>query len=113
MSKLANKIESILKQALPTHRYVKEHYVLYQNTKLFFDFFLPELKLFIEVQGQQHYSFNKFYHRNKVNFNDQVYRDTLKTQYIEENEYKLLVLSYKEIDKMSPIELKGLIISKL
>jgi very-short-patch-repair endonuclease len=113
MSDLADRVESLIKQALPTHRYKRERYVLYRNTKLFFDFFLPELKLFIEVQGQQHYSFNKFYHLNKASFNEQVYRDSLKTQYIEEFKYKLLVISYKEVESLTPIIFKNLIISKL
>jgi len=51
VSNLADKIEKHIKDSFGSYKYVKEKYVKYQNNRLFFDFFLPELGILIEVQG--------------------------------------------------------------
>lgn len=112
-SHLAESIEKLLKKCFPSYRYKKEYYVLYQNTQLFFDFYLSELKLLIEVQGQQHYSFNKLFHASKENFLAQKYRDRLKTQYIDEVGKKLLVIPFDEIPKLTEAEFRSRIIKAL
>lgn len=42
------------------------------------DLFNDELKLAVEVQGDQHYKFTPFFHRNKEHFLNQRYRDEMK-----------------------------------
>lgn len=42
------------------------------------DLYNDDLKLAVEVQGDQHYKFNKFFHRNKEHFLNQRYRDEMK-----------------------------------
>ena len=113
MSDLADKIEHCIKKGFPSHRYKREHYIFYQNTQLFFDFFMPELRVLIEVQGQQHYAFNKFYHQHKDKFDDQVYRDKLKTQFAAELKYKLLQISYKEVGELTPASFRVKVIEAL
>lgn len=109
-SKLANKIEGYIKSAFPSFRYQKEKYVPYRNNRLFFDFYIPELKLYIEVQGQQHYSFNKFFHKDVEDFTDQKYRDSLKTEWANEEGFKLLKLSYDIVDKLTQEEFRQMVI---
>jgi len=49
------------------------------NQNLELDMFNIELKIACEYNGQQHYKFNKWMHRNShVNFQNQQYRDTVK-----------------------------------
>jgi len=44
------------------------------------DLYNDELKLAVEVQGDQHYKFTPFFHRNKETFMLQRYRDEMKKQ---------------------------------
>jgi len=110
-SNLASKIERFIEEGFPSYTLRKEKYVTYFNTQLFFDFYMPEFKLLIEVQGQQHYSFNKLYHFDITDFNKQQYRDSLKTQWASENNLKLLILKFDDIELMTKEQFKQLIIS--
>lgn len=113
MSKLSDKIDKFLKESFPHYRVHREYHVDYQNNKLLFDFFLPELKILIEVQGQQHYTFNSFHFKSENEFKQQRYRDMLKTQWCSENNYKLLEIKYDIVDKLDAEKLKLLIINIL
>ena len=65
MSKIANEIYSILEDIFPKHlgnRIQKEIYIPYKNAKLFFDFYIREIGVYIEVQGRQHTEFVKHFH---------------------------------------------------
>lgn len=97
MSNQADKVFELLKELFPHNRIKKEYYVNYKGHKLFFDFYVHELGIFIEVQGQQHTKFVKHFHGNKENFLAQKNRDNLKLMYIEENDiYSLIEVSYDE-----------------
>lgn len=113
MSKISNKVYKLLKAEFPNYKLIKEHYVPYQGNRLFFDFFLPELKILIEVQGDQHYTFNSFYHKDKGDLTQQKYRDTLKTQWADDNDYKLLALNTEEILNLTPESFKQLIVDNI
>ena len=100
MSILAEKVFDVINELFhpnPYKRIWREHYVLYKNTKLFFDFYIKELNVLVEVQGQQHFKYVKFFHGEKQNFYKQKSRDNLKIQYIEENpQYTLVVINFDE-----------------
>ncbi len=97
MSKIANDVYSILKDLFPHNRIQKEHYVNFRGTKLFFDFFLPDLGIFVEVQGQQHGKFVKHFHGSKEKFLEAKKRDNLKIMYVQESEWSTLVrINYDE-----------------
>lgn len=99
MSAIANKVHSTLKELFPAnpHRRVfPEHYVQFKGARLFFDFYIKELEVFIEVQGRQHTEFVKHFHGTKKNFDSQRYRDNLKIQYVQENEKCLVRFNYDE-----------------
>ena len=75
MSKLADKTYDFLRNIFPFYTVIPEYYVYYKGHRLFFDFFIKELNLAIEVQGKQHYSFIKYFHINKEGFLRSKYRD--------------------------------------
>lgn len=58
------------------------------------DCYNPELKIAIEYNGQQHYRFIPYFHRNKDRFINQRYRDVLKRKLCEENGVTLIEVPY-------------------
>jgi DNA-binding sugar fermentation-stimulating protein len=93
MSVTATLVHSILKELFPANphrRIFEEHYVNYKGTRLFFDFYIKELNVFIEVQGRQHVEFVKHFHGDMRSFRGQKHRDNLKIQYVEENNMGLV-----------------------
>jgi len=99
MSKIADDVCERVKKLFPHETIVLEHYVYYNNTKLFFDFYIKSLAILIECQGSQHYKFVSHFHDTKENFYAQKRRDNLKVEYCEENNLTL-VLFYDEVDKI-------------
>jgi len=109
-SKAAKKVQFLLKETFPTYKVYPEKSITYSNTILFFDFYLPELKLAIEVQGQQHYQFNKFFHDNPMDFKMQKYRDSLKTQWADEAAFKVLAMDEALCNSLDPLTFKKLVL---
>lgn len=91
MSKIANKVYDILRELFPHNRIQKEHYVNFKGTKLFFDFFLPDFGIFVEVQGQQHDKYVQHFHDSKEQFLESKKRDNLKITYVQESEWLNLI----------------------
>jgi hypothetical protein len=88
MSKIANDVYKVLTDMFPARlgaRVTKEIYINYKGQKLFFDFFIRELNLYVEVQGEQHGQFNKHFYDDKDAFIQQKSRDNLKVRYVQEN----------------------------
>lgn len=112
-SKLAIKIENLIKQSFPNFRYITEYSIKVEGSFLYFDYFIPELNLFIEVNGQQHYNFILFFHKNKMSFADQKYRDILKNQWVIDHKLKLLSLSYEDIPNLTAERFRQLVINIL
>jgi len=99
MSQLSDKIESFIKQGFPLLEYKTERYVFYRGKKLFFDFIIPDLNVYIEVQGEQHYKRIPFFHQFAKDFRAQKFRDQVKSEWCAENDIILVVISYIEINK--------------
>jgi hypothetical protein len=110
MSQLSEKIEEKIRKNLPSYRYIPEYYVIYQNRKLFFDFFIPDLNVVVEVQGQQHFKFSKFFHGDIFGFRSAKFRDVLKGEWCEINEVSLVCFNYDEIDSLSDEEFTNRIV---
>lgn len=70
----------------------------HKKSVLYFDFYIPNLKLAIEVHGQQHYEYSSFFHKNKLDFIRAQNRDDDKRKWCELNEIELVVLKYSETD---------------
>jgi hypothetical protein len=62
------------------------------GTKLTFDFYNASKKIAVEVQGQQHTKFVKFFHGNRVKFLEQLKRDKMKEDYAELNGITLVTI---------------------
>jgi len=74
-----------------------EHYVKYKGHRLFFDFYIKKIGVFIEVQGQQHTKFVSHFHSDRKAFLQQRERDNLKRIWAEENGYCLVRINYDEV----------------
>lgn len=94
MSQIAEEVHNILKKLFPLNIIKKEHYVYYKGTRLFFDFYLKDLGVLVEVQGIQHVKFVRHFHGSIENFRLQKYRDNLKIAYIQENKQLSLARFY-------------------
>lgn len=61
------------------------------GTRMTIDFYNANKKVAIEVDGNQHYKFNKFFHSNsRQNFLSQLQRDEKKEYFCEINQIKLV-----------------------
>ncbi len=65
---------------------------------LYCDFLLPSKHFMIEVQGEQHYKFNEFFHKDKWAFLKAKKRDDDKREWCELNSLQLIELPYNESD---------------
>jgi len=100
-SKLHQRALDILVEEIPLARVIEEVPIrLYSKRQpVFFDIYVPINRWFIEIQGQQHYSYSSFFHKNKRSFLKAVQRDRDKEDWCELNEYRLIQLKYDEISK--------------
>ena len=60
------------------------------GSRFHLDFLIPELKIAIEVDGEQHYKFNKFHHRDRAGFLRAQKRDRDKEEWCMLNNIKLI-----------------------
>jgi very-short-patch-repair endonuclease len=68
------------------------------GTRMTLDFYNANKKLAIEVDGNQHYKFNKFFHSNsRQNFLSQLQRDEKKEYFCEINQIRLVRILEKDI----------------
>lgn len=91
-SKLATEALSILKKVFGCQPVIEE--VKIPGSALFFDFYLPNQKLFVEVQGAQHTEFVHHFHKTMKSFTSGTKRDSLKHEWCENNNFSLVELSH-------------------
>ncbi len=98
-SKLHKTARELLKKMFPVHTILEEVNLpgSSQKRSLSADFVLLDLKLMIEVHGEQHYKFNSFYHSSVFEFVRSKKRDTNKKQWAELNGFTLIVLPFNKI----------------
>lgn len=113
MSQNLDKVVGLIKESFPLLKYTREKYVFYRGQRLFFDLVIPELSLYIEVQGLQHYRFVKFFHHTVDKLRKQKYRDQLKTEWCEENNKIFLSLSEQQINNLDCDAFKQLVLNKI
>jgi len=84
-----------------------ERYKTYEKLRdkypLNHDFYLPNCNLLIEYNGNQHYKFNKHFHKTNHDFHKQLHHDWLKRKYAKSNNINLLVIKYTEFDSIEEI----------
>ena len=103
MSLLATRVLSILEELFPANphkRVFSERYIKYKGQRLFFDFYIKDLGVFIECQGRQHIEYVKHFHGNKENFIKQKFRDNMKVDYVQSNDmYLIRIYDTEELSK--------------
>ena len=67
------------------------------NRLLYCDFYIPCLNLVIEYNGEQHYKFEKYIHKEYSNFKEQQYRDNLKYKLLKEHNINIEILTENNI----------------
>lgn len=118
-----NKPHNILKKApcpkckrfnskgeLAIKKILDKHEIHYESQKRFeklsktlsFDFFLPEENVLIEFQGEQHYHPIKYF-GGEEKFKKQIENDNKKRIFCKNEKYKLLEISYQEINNIEKI----------
>ena len=65
---------------------------------LYADIFLPNLRLLVEVHGEQHYSYNSFFHNTEMDFWKQKKKDGHKKKWCELNNIIYVELPYNDSD---------------
>jgi hypothetical protein len=106
-SSLHIQCKSILKEIFPCVTILEE--VPLPSTRLFFDFYIPIYKMAIEVHGEQHYGFNKFFHKTAGDFKVGLKRDKLKAELCGINSIQLVELPYNKIKDWQSIIMGALL----
>lgn len=82
--------------------YIWQYKQQIDNHNLFFDFFLPNNRIFIEFQGEQHYV-PVDYWGGEEGLEKRQYRDELKRKWCAKNKYNLLEILYSDYDNIDKI----------
>ena len=99
-SKIQYKVKQFLKPYWKNHICFEEFPVF--GTRLKVDMINFTRKVAIEVQGNQHYSFNKFFHSNsRLKYLESIIRDNQKQNWLELNKIKLIEILENEVDNLS------------
>ena len=69
-----------------------------------YDFYLPEKKILLEVNGEQHYIFTKSFYKNKSEFLKAQERDRRKISYALAHNIKIYCIPYWEIDNIKTFD---------
>jgi very-short-patch-repair endonuclease len=70
------------------------------GTKMRMDFFIPELNLCCEFDGEQHYEYNPFFHESKKHFLEQQKRDFLKEEWMQINSIRFVRINKDNFDEL-------------
>ena len=100
MSSLELKIKGLLQKG---HFYIEREKIFKDcyNGLYRYDFFLPEINTLVEVNGEQHYIYNKKFYKNKSEFLKAQERDRRKISYALAHGMKIYCIPYWEIDNIS------------
>ena len=99
-SRLHSMTRTILSEKYPTLTILEEVSVpIKKNKALYLDFYLPLIRLAVEVQGEQHFAFNPHFHQTKAQFIKQRKNDREKAEWCELNNINLIELRYDEEEK--------------
>jgi len=80
---------SVLKKHFKEKYNAIDEYKIFINPKtnhpLYYDVFIPDKNVFIEIHGVQHYEFTEFFHKTEGMFLEMKSRDKLKKKYAKKN----------------------------
>jgi hypothetical protein len=92
MSKLAEKVGSLLRELFPNVRIKEEHHVMYDGQRLFVDFFIPSYLIAVEVHGRQHDEFVRHFHGDDAGWRRHRKRDRRKEEWADVNDITYVVI---------------------
>lgn len=100
-SKLHIKARELLRELFPHDRILEElslpgSKTHRSNKPLRADLFLPNRRLIVEVHGEQHYKFNTFFFKTKLEFYQARARDNDKREWCRLNDIELVEFNYNE-----------------
>jgi len=96
-SKLHVKARKILYELFPTMKILEEVPIKPRGNKTqYLDFYINQIKLAVEVHGQQHYKFNTMFHASARDFLNQKRNDTDKEDWCILNGITHIELPYNE-----------------
>jgi len=96
-SSLHLKARDLIHECFPTLQVLEEIPIhVRRGEVLYLDFYLPLTKKCIEVHGEQHYTFNRFYHHTLLGFIKHQKRDKEKKEWCELNNINLIELPFDE-----------------
>ena len=94
-SKFQTSIAELVKSLYPNYIILVDYPIGEKHLSL--DIFLPRLNLAIEVDGRQHYKFNKFFHSDIRSFKRQKQNDQYKDNWCISNGIKLIRINNENI----------------
>lgn len=99
-SKVQFKTKQFLKQYWEKHICFEEFPVY--GSRMTIDILNATKRIAVEVQGKQHRTFNKHFHKkSRVLFHDQIRRDSDKEKWLEANEFKFIEIYEEEVKDIS------------
>jgi hypothetical protein len=104
-SKLQFKAKQFFKKHWHKHICYEEFPVY--GTRMSVDLLNATKRIAIEVNGTQHDTYNKFFHKNKVNFFNSIKRDFKKREWLESNNFLLIEINENEVNKLSKSFIKN------
>lgn len=85
----------LIKKIYPTMQILEEVPIQLRKSEiLFLDFYIPLIKKCVEVHGEQHYNFNKFFHKSMLGFINSKKRDKEKREWCGNNGISYIELPY-------------------
>lgn len=88
-SKIQKKVKDLLRKHWSCEIVFEELPVI--GTKMTIDFYNASRQIALEVDGSQHYSYNKHFHKgSKLNYLKQLKRDDDKEKFCEKNDIKMI-----------------------
>jgi hypothetical protein len=102
-SKYHLRARNLLKEIYHSYRILEEvklpgSTALNRKSVLYLDFYVPSIKLGVEVHGEQHYEFSPFFHKSKADFLKGKARDEDKIEWCKLNDINIIILKYTESD---------------
>ena len=106
-SKIQFKTKQFLKEYWENH-IVYEEFPVY-GSRMKVDFINATKKIAVEVNGQQHDEFNKFFHSNsRTKYLQSIKRDAEKRQWLELNDFIIIEIYEKDLPDLSVSYIKEL-----
>ena len=100
-SGLHKSARALLRSSFPSSSIYEEVTLL--GTGLIADFFISDLKIMVEVHGEQHYKFIKRFHKSVGGFVASQKRDRMKQEWCEINDVVYIELPFNKINEWPKI----------